>query len=139
MKKSDQIIANKIQTPDGTVLRSYHRHDYVSYVDKNGETYIADGGTDYLKRSVNKAPAKELSVYLSAPFNTVRKEFVWGSYGKSGKEVLRFIPLREMSNDHLENVLSNKGGRSPVASTWTGELFEKELKYRKKKSIVITD
>ena len=41
-----EIILNRIQTPDGTVLTSYYRHDYKSYQDKNGETYIVDGGND---------------------------------------------------------------------------------------------
>lgn len=30
------IIQNAIRTPDGTFLVSKHRHDFVSYKDKNG-------------------------------------------------------------------------------------------------------
>ena len=33
------LIANRIQTPDGTILWSRHRHDYLEYQDDNGETF----------------------------------------------------------------------------------------------------
>ena len=54
-----QIVLNSIMTPDGTVLISHHRHDYVTHLDKNGELYLVDGGTDYLKRFVNFEPFKD--------------------------------------------------------------------------------
>ena len=31
------MIANRIQTPDGTILWSRYRHDYVAYDDASGE------------------------------------------------------------------------------------------------------
>ena len=36
MENEKQIIINQIRTPDGTLLKSMHRHDYVEYTDKNG-------------------------------------------------------------------------------------------------------
>jgi len=35
-----KIILNRIKTPDGTILTSYHRHDYIEYIDDNGLEYI---------------------------------------------------------------------------------------------------
>ena len=49
-----KLIQNKWQTPDGTILISKHRHDYVEYTDKNGDYYMIDGGNDYVRKSVNK-------------------------------------------------------------------------------------
>lgn len=51
-----QLIYNAIQTPDGTVLVSYHRHDYKTHLDANGLTYSIDGGTDYIRTGVGYNP-----------------------------------------------------------------------------------
>ena len=42
-----KLILSRIRTPDGTILTSYHQHDYVTHTDKNGETYMLDGGSEY--------------------------------------------------------------------------------------------
>ena len=61
MKK---LLANRWQTPDGTILWSKHRHDYVEHWDKNGEYYAIDGGasTDsaYTRKSINEKEMKNL-------------------------------------------------------------------------------
>ena len=59
-----KIILNSIRTPDGTILVSTHRHDYVSYKDANGALYVIDGGNDYLKRNIS-GPYEELSLYAN--------------------------------------------------------------------------
>ena len=41
-----ELVYNAIQTPDGTILRSRHRHDYVTHKDANGKTYMLDGGDE---------------------------------------------------------------------------------------------
>lgn len=48
---SARIILNAIETPDGTVLISSHRHDYRDHTDANGSYYAVDGGRDYLRRT----------------------------------------------------------------------------------------
>lgn len=34
-----KLLANRIITPDGTMLQSKHRHDYVTHIDANGKEY----------------------------------------------------------------------------------------------------
>lgn len=36
------IISSRLQTPDGTVLHSKHRHDYVTHTDANGKEYMLE-------------------------------------------------------------------------------------------------
>ena len=63
---NEQLISNKIRTPDGTILQSFNRHDYKTYIDANGFEYMVDGGIDYLRRIiVDDAPYEELSVSVS--------------------------------------------------------------------------
>lgn len=51
-----RIILNSIKTPDGTILVSRHRHDYVTYTDESRLEFSVDGGNEYLKRSVGFNP-----------------------------------------------------------------------------------
>ncbi len=38
------VIYRHLETPDKTIVISRHLHDYCSYKDKNGKTYVLDGG-----------------------------------------------------------------------------------------------
>jgi len=146
-------VLNAIRTPDGTVIASRNRHDYVTHLDKNGEVYMVDGGLDYLRRNVNNEPHEELSVPSTAPFEDIRKAFAWGSRGKDGKQELRYVTLCEMSDDHLDAVIAylsaalegmNKAmkefGSSELAEEpWTLVLFMEEQLYRSKNDISIPE
>ncbi len=119
-----KIILNRIRTPDGTVLTSRNRHDYVTYEDANGEQYMVDGGTDYLRRNVNKEPAQELSVYDDIPYEEIRETIEWGTYGKRGDQPLKWVKLSNMNSDHIRAVLKE-------CRPYYKEHFEHELKYRR--------
>jgi hypothetical protein len=127
--KSKIIIRNAIITPDGTYLRSYHRHDYVEHLDRfTGETYIVDGGNDYLRRSINTTPPEFIDVYLSDPFDVVREAFVWKSYGKNYEHPHGiYIPLCDMTTDHIHAILETQ---PQIKGTYVEMLFKKELLYR---------
>ena len=104
-----RIVSNRIRTPDGTILESMHRHDYVTYVDKNGKEYMVDGGLEYLRRNVHDdAPYEELSVYDDAPYALVREVFKWGTRGKDGKQPLTYVPLKDLTNEHIEAILDTQ-------------------------------
>lgn len=104
------LIYNAIQTPDGTILESRHRHDYKTHKDKNGHEYMVDGGLSYVRRSYPEShPAKEISLYIpDTPYEEAVKFAAWGSYGKNGDEDLHYIPICEMETDHIKAVLETQ-------------------------------
>lgn len=105
-KYKPSYVSNAIRTPDGTIICSRFRHDYQTYVDANGKEYMVDGGLDYLRRSVvDDAPYEELSVPSSAPFETIREALEWGTYGKDGKDPLRYVKISQMADDHIAKVI----------------------------------
>lgn len=125
------IIRNAILTPDGTFLRSFHVHDYVSYVDMlTGEEYMVDGGTQYLRRSVNKVPAEDFTVTMDDKFSIIRCAFVWKSYGKNLEYLPEgiYIALCDMTDDHIEAILNTQ---VHIRGTYVEELMVAELQYRK--------
>ena len=36
-KEKEEILNSRLRTPDGTILESEHRHDYVTHTDANGK------------------------------------------------------------------------------------------------------
>lgn len=134
-KKERFIVSNRIKTPDGTILISRHVHDYVGHEDKITKShYAADGGKDYCKRVADaRFGYEELSVYSDENFELVRHVFEWGSRGADGKQPLQWVTLRNMTDEHIKNVLLTQ---HQIASG-IADLFQKELTYRMKKKIVI--
>ena len=88
---------------------------------------MVDGGKDYLKRSVNKVEAKELSVYTTDKFELQREVFSWGSYGKDGKQPKHWIKLKDMELQHIMAILETQ---QHVYGTYVEDLFLKELEWR---------
>ena len=126
---SDKILCNRIKTPDGTILESMNRHDYVTYIDANGKEYMVDGGLDYLRRNVHDdAPYTELSVSSSDEHSVIRESFIWGTYGIDGKQPLKYVILKDMSWDHIDAILKTQTHlRDHIR-----QVFVNELDYRSK-------
>ena len=133
-----RLILSRIQTPDGTILTSYHRHDYVTHLDANGETYMLDGGNDYQRTSVNKEPFKDLSIWSDALYEIIRENFHRGGRGKNGDEPLKWVPLSKMSDEWIKNCIeyNDKLGMSKSYATY---LYCKEIRYRQRMGIKIED
>ena|SRR3990167_5519746 len=129
-----KIILNRIQTPDGTILTSRHVHDYVTYLDNNGEEYMVDGGHEYLRRNVTIEQATELSVFDDASFEVIRESYEWGTYGKDGKQPLNFVAISKMSDAHI-NALINTNYIPSRLKDW----LETEAVYRIEHNITIID
>ena len=120
-----KLVLNRIRTPDQTILESRNVHDYKSHLDKNGETYMNDGGVEYIRRSVNIEPYEDLSLYSDDPFEILRENITWGNYGKNGNEPLHYKSISNMSSNHIKSILSQY-----KLAEYMKELFEKEMAYR---------
>lgn len=101
-----KLLYNALRTPDGTILESRNRHDYKTHTDKNGKTYMVDGGLDYIRRNVH-GDQVDLSVYDDDSHELIRKVLTWGSYGKNGDQPLTYIKLMDMETDHIQACLDN--------------------------------
>jgi hypothetical protein len=125
MTTESRILLNRIKTPDGTILTSYNRHDYVEYKDTlTKEVLMVDGGTDYLRRNVGTY--EELSVYDDGSHITRRSAVHWGTRGKDGKQPLVYKLLKDLDSDHIEAILKTQH----QISEFYREIFKEELKYR---------
>ena len=133
-----RLILSRIQTPDGTILTSYHRHDYVTHIDANGETYMLDGGNDYQRTSVNIEPYKNLSIWSNAPYEIIRESFHRVGRGKNGDEPLKWVPLSQMSDEWVKNCITYNDERG-MSKSYANYLYCKELRYRQRMEIKIED
>ena len=139
MKKEEpKIILNRIKTPDGTVLTSHHRHDYQIHEDANGETYMTDGGMDYIRRSSNKVHPEILDVYSDAPFTKIREALYRGGRGIDGTQPLTYVLLCDMSNAWIENCITYNTNQG-FSGSFVSLLYEEELRYRHENNIIIED
>jgi len=116
-----QLIRNAIQTPDGTILESKHRHDYRSYTDANGKTYMIDGGLEYLRSTVH-ADQISLALYDDEPHEVQAQHLTWGTYGIRGDQPRRDIPIAEMETSHIEAVLRECRPNETLKNCMTKEL-----------------
>jgi hypothetical protein len=124
------IVYNAIRTPDQTILESKHVHDYQSYVDKNGEIYILDGGCGgYTRRSVNIIEAENISLYSDAPHEQIREVVSRGSRGKSGREELKYILLKNIDDEYLQAIIDYEETNRPTNKFLP--IYRAEQKFRK--------
>lgn len=126
MKK---LLANRWQTPDGTILWSKHRHDCVYHNDKNGELYSIDGGSNsgYIKKTVNKEEMKNLCIYDDGTFKLQREWLVWGRNYDKDMNLLpqtEWIPIKDLTTDHIYNIL-----KLNIPNSYR-RLFEDEILFR---------
>ena len=117
------LIYNAIRTPDGTILESRSVHDFVGHTDANGKFYAVDGGLEYLKRC-GDSDYEELSLTLEDDFSKIRECVRWGTYGPKGNQPMRLVKIKDLSTNHIQNILK---GRIGIKIRF---VFEKELEFR---------
>lgn len=119
------VIYSAMRTPDGTVIESRHRHDYVTHLDANGKEYMLDGGLDYVRASMN-GDEEFISVTLEDGHDKVREYLTWGTRGVNGDQPLRYVKLKDMTTDHIQACLDTQFQMYPSVRT----AMENELEYR---------
>lgn len=130
------IVYNALKTPDGTILESLHVHDHVTYKDKNGKTYMIDGGTHYVRYSTN-GDEELLTVCDTDNYSCVRKFAYRTGYGKPGTldyGIFRRTILKDMTDGHLQASIEYV---HPGGPHWV--LYLREKMYRIENEISIPD
>lgn len=120
------ILANAMMTPDGTVIQSLSRHDCKRHTDKNGFTYMVDGGLGWYQRSSDNGQGNRVIIDSNDDHSVIREWFSWGSYGKKGDQLKRWIKLKDMEDDHIDAIL---GGDFVIESYRF--VFDNEIQWRK--------
>lgn len=131
-----KLILNSIKTPDGTILISRHRHDFVSHVDANGQTYFLDGGNDY--RRIGGEGWTDLSIYSDVPFEVIRENYCRGGRGKNNDQPLTWVALKNMSDEWLEAAFIYNLERG-MGESFANKMYVKEQEYRKLNNIKVDE
>ena len=105
MKK---LLANRWQTPDGTILWSKFTHDCQTHTDKKGRFFMVDGGNNYIRTS-NSELMKDLCVYSNGTFELEREWVLWGRNYDKNMNLLpetEWIPIKDLDTDHIYEILT---------------------------------
>jgi len=137
---TNEIILNRIQCNHCfDVITSHHRHDFVTCL---CGVVSCDGGRQYLKRGYSAAssdgslPYSELSVMSPAPFEELRESLLRGSRGVNGDEPLKWVPLCDISDSYLANLLAYQES-SGYTDTVDYKLQKQEQQYRTENNIIV--
>ena len=121
-----EILSSQLKTPDGTILESLHRHDYVTHKDANGKEYMLDGGCAYIRRSIN-GDEELLTVTTDDSHSVIREAVTWGTYGKNGDEPFKRVKLANMTDDHIAACIETQMATMLPALY---EVMQNELEFR---------
>lgn len=121
-----EILNSRMRTPDGTILQSHYRHDYVTHTDANGKEYMLDGGCDYVRRSVN-GDEKLLTLWSDDDHEMIRVAVKWGTYGKQSDQPLEYVAIADMDTGHLQACLDTQKSTMRPAIY---KVMQEELEYR---------
>lgn len=125
-----KMVANRVRTPDGTILWSRFVHDSVRYQDKvSNEEYMLDGGNDYRRCYVNQVQPTNMVVTDRDPWEKQREVILRGTFNVDRTE-RRWVPLAKLSNAHIIALVEMYGEKS---------IYKRELIYRQQNNIDIPE
>ena len=122
-----ELLHNSIQCPDGTILVSRSRHNFVAHTQEDGRGYFTDGGLSYNRVGYSDEEFIDLCVYSDDDHTKIREHFDWGSYGINGDEPLKYILLKDITEGHLDALIDycKTGYPSKIL-----KVFKDEKEYR---------
>ena len=114
----------------GEQLITHHQHDFKKCSCENGA--FIDGGVEGYTRYGAKDLEKlqPFQIWDNDKFEVVRFYLERGSYGKNFDEPLHYIKLKDMTDEHLQNVINYEEEHRPDNRFL--RFYKKEQKYRKK-------
>jgi len=118
----------------GEQLISRHRHDYKECSCENKT--MVDGGYDYERFGGKDLElVQSFVIYSDDPHETIRRYVERGSRGKSGREDLKYIKLKDIDDEYLQNIINYEETYRPDNPFI--KIYKNEQKWRKKKTRVI--
>lgn len=103
-----ELLVNKIQCPDGTVLESRHRHDFKEHKQEDDRSYFVDGGLEYQRIGHSDKEYKDLCVYTDDDHSLIREHFTWGrNYDENMNRTPKteMILLKNITDSHLSALI----------------------------------
>ena len=140
-----KILASWIMAPDGTMIPSFHRHNFREHItidswryDDDDSTLIpsetrysmSDGGTDYLRRG---GVYTEMSIYSDDHFEVIRRFLCRGGRGEDGTSPLTYVPLFRMDEQWLKECIRYN---ERLGIEGHNEYYKKELIYRNEQILI---
>jgi len=132
-----KIIQNAIRVKD-KIINSVHVHDCLTIEEKRNSgdviEFMIDGGKEYFRGNRNSFQKyyednndnvpeygiedfefEDLRLHQdTSTITEIKNKLLWGTYGKSGKEPLKFVKLIDCEIEHLENILRNIKKLNPL-------------------------
>ncbi len=127
MNEPIHLIANRWQCPDGTILQSKYKHDYVSHIDiTTGELCTVGGGLDYHIYATGNL--KDMCVMSNDPHEEKREAFMWDCAGLfHGCESPQWKALKDLTTEEIWLIIKDY---QDYTLDHFLQLFREELRFR---------
>lgn len=98
------ILYNAIQCPDGTIIESTYRHDWVQHIQEDGREYFVDGGLDYQRIGCSDKKFINLLVTTESEHAKIREVFKWTSNYDANMNPIAPVKrkLKDLTDDHVK-------------------------------------
>lgn len=99
------ILYNAIQCPDGAVIESRYRYDFVMHKQEDGREYFVDGGKDYQRIGYSDKEFTNLLVTTDSPHERIREVFTWVScLDAAGNRLPAYVTkyLKDLDDNHVK-------------------------------------